>query len=378
MQPANNLTNPGTDPNVEKSASLVADIAKSLGESRERGEKETPRGVRPEPVQAQEPQREPEKDRGGEPAEQLTEAEAVDQDGIPPVETQEEPSTEPVFFSLEDLYSAAEMDEKTFLDAVKVPVKWKDGETKTVALKSVIDGYKWDGLNHRRAEEVAAERRKAAEEVEEAGRLMSFANSLVQAQWQELDAQEQAINNQFQMEPWEQLRAQQDGSYADRMAGYQQARAQIQMARDNLNRQAQSIHQEWQARQAKQHEEGMKLARAELLERVPQWADESVEKREREASAKFAMETYGFTQQELGTMYDARLWHLLRDFHHLRQRVDAGGEMAKKQVKQAPKLMKPGAAKANLSAKQDKMRKLGSKLRRSGSAVDLAEMIMNR
>lgn len=113
--------------------------------------------------------------------------------------------------------------------------------------------------------------------------------------------------------------------------------AQIQQAQQ----QAQKIHEQQQLEQRNQFSEYVNNERTTLMDKVPEWKDESKLKADMEGIASYA-QSMGYGEKELGELYDHRAYLILRDAMRYRQLMSKQQQPQTKQA-EAPKVLKPGA-----------------------------------
>lgn len=115
--------------------------------------------------------------------------------------------------------------------------------------------------------------------------------------------------------------------------------AQLQQAQQ----QEQQIRQKQEADYKRQQADYITKERTTLLDKVPDWKDESVQKREFEEMSAYA-QSVGYTPEELANVYNHRDYLVLRDAMRYRQLLSSKENQSKQVQAQPPKTLKPGAA----------------------------------
>lgn len=138
-------------------------------------------------------------------------------------------------------------------------------------------------------------------------------------------------------------------------------------------RKAQQAQQVRENLQHQQYEETRQAEASKLLDRVPEWRDESVQKAEVSEIVSVAGE-YGISPEEIGSIMDHRQLLLLRD---LAQSKRAQKAVAQKKAKPAKK-PKAAAGPAKEDPKRKAERQASSRLKNSGSPDDAVAALLAR
>lgn len=387
------MTNPGKSDNLQQRHSLAEAIAANLTEGREanearaRGEEPKPREERaPEPRRAEpviEQEQGPERGQSAEPQEQQADPEPREegegQDSIADGAGDETPGS----WSLSDFAEAAEVDVDTLLQRLEVEVK--DGDkTRTANLGDVLNGYRWNAVNTQRAQEIADARREIETQQQglqtrlaEIADMHDRAESVVRSEWDIVTEAEQALRARYDAEPWAELQAQANGSYADTEARYIKANNELQARKARLQESYERVQRERQELAQRQQSEVLPQQRARMLEMIPTWQDSERMDAEKVQMVEHAVKRYGWTEQELGNITDARIIAALHRLWTLETQASKAG-IAEKVVRKAPVMLPPGQRAAKGSAKKERVDKLKRRLHRSGKARDLASLIGER
>ncbi len=112
-----------------------------------------------------------------------------------------------------------------------------------------------------------------------------------------------------------------------------------------------------------------------LFEAVPEWgADPEIAAKELGQLAKFAIDEYGFTQEQLDSVADHRLLLMLRENKAARDRR-AGGRKKLEQKKRRGKRLQPGSRAPRRGGAKKAKKRLRETARRTGSLRDHARLL---
>ena len=214
----------------------------------------------------------------------------------------------------------------------------------------------------RKTQELSAQR-KAAEEstakavAQERQQYLSTLQTLQAAVIQSAAPELQHVN-------WNQLATENPAEYvrlSNRQREVAQAVQAIQAEQQNVTqRQAQERQQALAQDVAK--------SREALQQAIPNWSDETYQK-----VMKRAVETYGFTPQEIGQVYDHRLIQMLHDANQFRE-MQAAKPITEKKLVAVPKVTKPGTQQRTADKGRETLNKSRERLRQTGSIDDLADV----
>jgi hypothetical protein len=285
-------------------------------------------------------------------------------------ETQEaEPAEQaPEFNSITELAEALEMPLDDFLAKIKGKVK-VNGEEREVTLAELRDGYQMESDYRRKTHELS-ENRKAFEAERE-----QIATELSR-QYQEAQhltgALEQQLVSEFQAIDWNHLRQTDAAEYAARRQEFNERMAEVQSIKQNVGYQLQRQAEEAAQKQAYELRQILQQESEKLAEAIPEFRDEAKAK-EVKGKIKTFLRDYGFSDEEIGSIYDHRYVKILRDAIAY-QDLKAKGVETKNKVVNAPKLTKPGSTDKT-SAQNRAVQQLRDKLRKSGRVEDAANLI---
>ena len=238
-----------------------------------------------------------------------------------------------------------------------------DGESHEVTLDELRSGYQRQADYTRKTQEVAAERRLAAELSEHLGRQ----RQLYDERLGELDSQlRSAMPDLSDIERlWEEN-------------PLEAARRSDQARR--IREQREAIHQERQVQAAHLAEARDEAYRQELMrqearlpELIPEWRDGERSRAERAEIKRFLIDN-GYEDGELRALTDARAVKLARDAMLYRRLQDGKAELHKK-VAKAPPLAKPGSGDAGRAPDRQQVAALRKRHRQGGSLESAAALL---
>jgi hypothetical protein len=293
---------------------------------------------------------------GGEPPKEEENAEPVEPSEEPQEEAEQEEEAQE-----EEGEEEPKEPEAVDWDAIKdAKVKVKvQGEESEVTLEEARLGYmrtadyqkKTAELSQQRTE-VATQARQVVEETQ-----MTYAKNLqtLDATVQRLMAPEMADVN------WHQLAAENPAEYVRLSARMGQINQVRQAISEELGRIDSQRVQEAQARHAQAIQQGVE----ELKTRIPDYGPD-VEK-----ALYSAGEEYGFTKEQLASVIDPKLLHVLNDARKWRE-LQTKKPLTEKRVSEAPKVMKPGAKADPRAQREGRTQDLRERIRKSGGKDDAA------
>lgn len=257
----------------------------------------------------------------------------------------------------EDETDSAAEEEQSDSHTVKV-----DGEEKTVTLDELKRGYAGQAYIQKQMREVAEARKAAQSEAEQARQDRAMLAHLVQsAQQGGLTPPKEPDPAKFQEDPI--------GFMEDKLA-YDQAKAQY-----DQNMQALQYQQYQQTEQQRQQQMQFLQEQAELLKQeIPEFADP-------EAGGKLRAELrqtgahYGFSDEEVAGVQDARMVKVLNDARKWRE-LQASKDQVKEKAKKARPVVKPGAKKRTDAASVAR-KKQRERFNKTHSLEDAAALLLD-
>ncbi len=116
---------------------------------------------------------------------------------------------------------------------------------------------------------------------------------------------------------------------------------------------------------------------ARLVERIPEWRDADVRRREQEAVVTFARRV-GFTDQELSQASDSRAIEVLRKAHLYEELMKNDVPQVKKKVAKAKRMVKAGQPKTKTQVKSENQRRAYERFAKAGSKDAAVEYLLNK
>jgi hypothetical protein len=223
-------------------------------------------------------------------------------------------------------------DDDATLYTVKV-----DGEERQVTLDDLTRSYAGQGYIQRRMQEVAGQQREAeqvyASVLQERAELAQLRAQLTQ----------QGSLLAEPTPPDRALLATDPIGYLEQEVAYRDAMEQL--ARNRAAQQAQEAEQ--QRRNAQAHAATLEAQKAELIRRLPVFADAKMAGETMKALAEVGTE-YGYSPAELGALSDARAVHVLHDALQWRRQQAARAGIAQKVAQGTSRRAKAAQARAQM------------------------------
>lgn len=116
---------------------------------------------------------------------------------------------------------------------------------------------------------------------------------------------------------------------------------------------------------------------AQLVERIPEWRDPEVRRREQDAVVTFAKRV-GFTDQELSQASDSRAIEVLRKAHLYEELMKNEVPKVKKKVAKAKRMVKAGQPKTKTQVKSENQRRAYERFAKAGSKDAAVEYLLNK
>lgn len=285
-------------------------------------------------------------------AEQETETEQDSDAEAPEADAEEAPSLPTHLTELAE--SLGVEPEKLYDLKLKTKIDGQEGEA---TLAQLLKSYQLEGHLNRKNMEIA-EQRKALEN--ETQKILAQHQQRATQLEESLAVTAQILNERFQGIDWNQLKATDPVEFNTKYIEYQQYQGYLQNAFNAV----QAEKQQQAALQQQQFHAALKEEHQKLLNVIPEWSDNAIAKREKAEIGDY-LKSYGFTDEEVGQVYDHRLVQILRDAKRGRAVQESKPEIVKK-VTQAPKLAKPGPKPSKADQQAETLKDL-RKQHRSGS-----------
>lgn len=244
---------------------------------------------------------------------------------------------------------------------VKVTVQ---GEDKEVTLEEARNGFMMQADYQRKTQELAKQRN----EVQETARQ---AVAQTQAQYaQNLQVLQQtllaAAAPELQGVNWNQL-AQTDPAEYVRLSNRAQAVNQtLQSFQVEMQRIAQANQEQMREKTTQAARQAVEVLQA----KIPNWNDTLYQD-----LLRTGVESYGFSPEEVGNVVDPRMIQVLHDAKQWRA-LQSQKPIAEKKVKDAPKVMKPGAPQSKSQAAGRDTQQLRERLKKSGGKDEAAAIAL--
>jgi len=240
------------------------------------------------------------------------------------------------------------------------------GETRDVSLEELQSGFMLQADYTKKTQNLADERRG----------FETQANAVLQERQQYvklLTNLEQQLSGSGEQEPdWVELSRKDPVGYTQQKAAWDQRQEVLNAARVERERVEGLQQQDWQA-QAAQHgayqRDLMVKARPELVD--PEKANEY-----QNNLRGYATKTYGYTDQELGSITDHRMALILEKAMLYDQATAKGGVVQKKLKGQGPRaVIRPGAARGTEVVRNRQSRQAQDRFDRTGDVTDAARLM---
>jgi len=235
------------------------------------------------------------------------------------------------------------------------------GEEKDVTLEDLVKSYQL-GADYTKKTQEIAEQRKAIEAERSA---IEESRQLRDAYAQRLQAIEQFLSQQQSEDDLESLKETDPIGYAVKVAELSQKEKQLYAVRAEQQRLAQQQQAEYQ----QNLQRFVQTEMAKLSQALPEFTDPEKGQSIRSDLRKFAT-SIGYSDEELSQVYDSRHVQVLYKAMQYDKLMQSKPQITKK-VNEAPKMLKPGVAKAK-SSEADALKKEKARLRTSGRVADAA------
>ncbi len=280
------------------------------------------------------------------------------------VEEQEEAT------ALESLAQLAEALEIDFDSLANLKHQFRaNGEDTEATLSELVAGYQKDANYRQKTAELSEQRKQwDAERQQYAQQYNQQAMQLGHY----LQNVEQVLVGELNSTEMEALRASDPNQWMLRRQEYQDRIAQVQHQKQAAAIEWDQHQQQIQHAQTQQFQEMVTREQEALLNAIPDWGDDV-----KNAINSFATQTYGFSTEELGQVYDHRQVRMAQDamkYHKLMAETDN----AEQKVLDAPVIQKSGKAKKPMSVETKKMLETRKRFQRDGSVDDAAALLQQR
>lgn len=271
----------------------------------------------------------------------------------------------------EDVDDEEEFDEEDELDEEQTDVEEEaqqpqtftvkvDGQEVEVTQEELINGYSRQQDYTRKTQELSQQRKTIEQQQAELAQRDAIYSQL-------LPKMEAQLKGELANEPdWNAL-------YEDDPVGYVREKQLWDEKKEKLNAvnaEQQRLQQEALAKQQKQIAEFVEYGNQKLLEIIPEWQNPEVATKEKLAISEYAVNTLGYTPQEIQQVYDYRALLGLRNAWLNSKTVEA---TKKKPTQKAPaRVARPGTT--NRPKTTTPVKKAKQRLAKTGKTSDAAKV----
>jgi len=241
-----------------------------------------------------------------------------------------------------------------------------DGEEKNVTADELVKSYQLEQAAQKRMQEAASERKQAEAERQVIAQQREQYEQALNVLSQQLTVQEPT------QEYWEQLYKEDPLEYVKQRDNVRDRKEQLAKVQQEQLR----VQQEKQTEATKAHQHYLAEQQQRLLERIPEWRDESIAAQEKQAVIQYA-QRIGFTEQELQSASDSRAIEALRKAY-LYDELMAKKPVAKKKVSKAPKVTKSGKPSSKKEITANRKSQALNRLKKTGSKDDAVNYLLER
>ncbi len=283
-------------------------------------------------------------------------------------EDRDESSEEVSDDDLEDDESEEEVEEESDeyeeddpVYAVKV-----DGEEIEVSLDELLKGYSRNSSFTKKSQALAEEKRQMEALQQQYNQDLAQIQAERQQYAQQLQSVIERSNlSQFANIDWERLRTEDPIEFVTKREEFREAQEGIA----RLQQEQQAAMQKAEAANQKQWEQSVRSEHAALVEKMPEWGDPGKQKKLASELRSYAA-SVGFQQEEIESLIDHRSFIVLNKAR-LYDEMQKANPKAKK-LKNKPKVIRGGKAKASQSAEKSKRNSLRNRLKETGNVRDAA------
>lgn len=269
---------------------------------------------------------------------------------------------QPEIETIEQLAETLGVSVEDMQDNLKVSVV-VDGVKQVVTLKEALGGYQKDADYRRKTSELANQRREfetvAKQEAEKVDYQHQVAANVLSV------AERQLMG---EMQGMEELRHTDPVAWATKRADLIEKQQNLQQLKQQAAQAYMQQKQEREQHDQAARQEHLAAERDSLLKLIPDFTDVKPK------LEGYLSNSYGFSNDELGTVADHRLIDMARKAM-LYDQQSKKIEVAKKKVKLAPKMQKPTKSAPQPSAASEQRRSAKARLKKSGHVRDAASAL---
>jgi len=242
-----------------------------------------------------------------------------------------------------------------------------DGEEKQVTSEELVKSYQLEQAAQKRMQEASQTRKQAEAEAQQlAEQREQYAQAL-----QIIEAQ----LNQVQEPPkeyWDKLYENDPLEWTRQRDVYRERKEKLA----KVQQEQQRVQQEHQQQMLQAHRQKLVEEQNRLLERIPEWRNEDIASREKQAIISYA-QRLGYTEQELSVASDSRAIEALRKAYLYDELMSKRPE-AQKKVSKAPKVVKSGTPKTKKQVQGTRNKQAFDRLKKTGTKDAAVDYLLQR
>ena len=266
----------------------------------------------------------------------------------------------------EESYDESEVEQEDGEDEQEEPQKFRvkaAGEEREVTLDELIKSYQL-GTDYTKKSQAVAEERKAVEAERQA---VQEAKAMRDQYAQRLEIIESMLNQPQEVENLEYLKETDPIGYAVKVAEMSQKEKQLSQVRAERER----IMQQQEYDRQQQMRQTIAAESEKLVAAIPEYADPEKGEVVRKDIRSFGKQM-GFSDEELANVFDSRaVLTLYKAMQY--DKLQLSKPSVNKRVQEAPKAIKPGAAKPR-DSNSEELKKLKARAKSSGRVADAASV----
>ena len=266
----------------------------------------------------------------------------------------------------EESYEESEVEQEDGEDEQEEPQTFRvkaAGEEREVTLDELIKSYQL-GTDYTKKSQAVAEERKAVEAERQA---VQEAKAMRDQYAQRLEIIESMLNQPQEVENLDYLKETDPIGYAVKVAEMSQREKQLAQVRAERER----ISQQQEYDRQQQMRQTIAAESEKLVAAIPEYADPEKGETIRKEIRSFGKQL-GFSDEELANVFDSRaVLTLYKAMQY--DKLQSSKPAVNKRVQEAPKAIKPGAAKPR-DSNSEELRKLKARAKSSGRVADAASV----
>ena len=227
-----------------------------------------------------------------------------------------------------------------------------NGVKTSIPFKEVLSGYQTNKSFTEKSQALAKDRREfetvAQSKIKEVHESLTLGTALINQLQQELMAEYQGTN-------WDELRRIDPAEYAAKQQDQQTRYNKVMGMQNHVKQQQEQLMAQQQATRDSQEQSMLQQQRELMMDNIPEWREPGKMKEGIAEIRDFLADSYGFTEEEIAFVVDARQVNIVRDAIAYRK----GKSVADKKVKAPiPKITKPKInAQRKKASKLDRLTK---------------------